>query len=844
DGMKLHPESETCIYENDAMCRAFFGEAYYDGNPIDGCACIETATWDGFSCVQNLEVSINIEPGNFTLTSDGEAIQEIYAWTEDSEGNVYEYPMWIENRVPNPIRGGRLEISSGFEGSSDSYIEASYHAPQINNSEKTEDADVLQDAIYVFANIKGEVKYKVIYATLETMGEDFNVTLQLEKPGLISKTINATFNEGALSGSVYFKNGEKYYDPSGIKITLDGVLPNANATKIHLETYTEDGYFFFENLGDTGEKILDAIELKPDEDSTHYYNKAYEHEGKFKERIKKYGGNSEFINEYMQIANSYYEVLADADYEDANKVVSALKMNAYNMYFLEYYGRKSDESLSNFSTYMSNVIVDTIGFAQGFINLSKGMYEVAGDKNTKLASVIGGWATDKSSDSFYLSKARNIFSGVLRTMREGLQSESKTTQRYMSHLSEFMGGIEQYFFGEGLNFMSLGTGEIRIKFTNYMKRRYLDDVAATVQKHPINFDAIPEDINSNVKRAEQIFINNTNQHDTRNALQYEWDVNTSAVNEFVNVMKPALKIGLSIYLANPVAANEAVDTAGHAFNALKIAASANHTYEWYILYTEDLNALERSLSILNTGKDLTATSYQLPDLQQTNKTFTLVDTANAEAPGMLLSDALYNVALAIEKDDAEALESALKTLDEVRTSDSTNRNSNNEIIEAYLGSLDETQNAKAINLISTNNDFDMESTLMDLRIIALSNDPEKEYLGKFYEEIESFESQEEKIQTQTLELFDQFSDVKAKQNTLGSTKKSDTDSNMFAYTLAIISIVILILGVIISIIVFRKKSITYGLICLAITLILSLGTFGYAAMNYETDPENVQLNYR
>ena len=843
EGMSKHPESENCIYNSDEMCRTIYGEAYYDGNPTDGCGCIDGATWDGYGCILDVTVEIKVEPGDFTLSADGESTQYITAWTEDAEGNVYEYPMWIENRVPNPIRSGRLDVDTGFKNGSDPYVEATYYAPPINSSEKTEDGDVLQDALYIFVDINGEVKYKVIYATLETQGEGFDVTLKFEKPGLVVKTMNSTFDEGALSGSVYFMNEGEYYDPSAVKVTLDGTLPNAAHTEIHLETYTEDGYFFFENLGETGEKIMDKIELNPDQNSTHYYSKAYEHERKFRQRIAKYGGNSNFTDEYMQIADAYYEILADCDFEDAPMAVNALKINAYNMYFLEYYGRKTDESLSNFSEYMGNVIVDTIGFAQGFINLTTGLYESAGGENTKLAQVVGGWASGKAGDSFYTEKARSLFSGVLNAMRQGLQSDSATTRRSMGHLSEFMGGIEAYFFGEGLNFMSFGTGEIRIKFTNYMKRGYLGNVATIVKRNTIDFDNIPTNIDSNVKRAEQIFISNTNKHNTRNELQYEWDVNTSAVNEFVNVMKPAVKIGLSIYLANPAVANEAVDTAGHAFNALKIAASTNHTYEWYMLYSEDLNDLDRSLSILNTGKDLTAQFYELPEIPKLqtiakdNSQWTQI--AKAEAPQMLVSDALYNVALAIERDDEKALQSALSELEEVRNSNTDANTSNNEVIEGYLGSLDKDQNADAIDLLSTNNDFDIESTLMDLRIIALSNDTEKDYLDEFYEGIDSIAAKEEKIQNQTIELFNQFEDVKIQQASSTSSNKSNVDLNAFSYTLAIISIVILIFGIILSIILFKKKGSISGLISLAITLILSIGTFGYAANEYtpESTPE-------
>src|SRR6056297_3148088 len=127
DGMKKHPVSDNCIYESDEMCRAMFGAAYYDGNEIDGCACVEGATWDGMSCVSDLDIVI--DTSDFTLEADGESSKEIKAWVENSNGEVANVPMWIKLQTPNFIRPGELNIISGQEGQGATSVSAIYNAP-------------------------------------------------------------------------------------------------------------------------------------------------------------------------------------------------------------------------------------------------------------------------------------------------------------------------------------------------------------------------------------------------------------------------------------------------------------------------------------------------------------------------------------------------------------------------------------------------------------------------------------------------------------------------------------------------------------------------------------------
>ncbi len=50
EGQILHSETGNCIWSSNTWCERAFGEAYYDGNGVDGCACKEGATWDGSLC--------------------------------------------------------------------------------------------------------------------------------------------------------------------------------------------------------------------------------------------------------------------------------------------------------------------------------------------------------------------------------------------------------------------------------------------------------------------------------------------------------------------------------------------------------------------------------------------------------------------------------------------------------------------------------------------------------------------------------------------------------------------------------------------------------------------------
>ena len=51
EGQVVHPDSGNCIWSSTTWCSIAYGEAVYDGNSIDGCACIEGATWNGSQCV-------------------------------------------------------------------------------------------------------------------------------------------------------------------------------------------------------------------------------------------------------------------------------------------------------------------------------------------------------------------------------------------------------------------------------------------------------------------------------------------------------------------------------------------------------------------------------------------------------------------------------------------------------------------------------------------------------------------------------------------------------------------------------------------------------------------------
>ena len=821
DGQKMHAISENCIYEDDAMCRAHYGESYYDGNEIDGCACLDHATWNGVVCESNLE--IKVDSLQFTLAADGESQKEISAWLEDSNGQKVNIPVWIKLQTPNFINPGNLEIYSGAEGSGENSVSAIYTAPFIENIEKIENADLIQDLIYIFAEVNGELTYKVITATVETLAGDFNVTLKFEKDGLIERTINTTFNEGSLSGSVYFMDESERFDPNGVKVILDGVFPDSEKAEIHMETFSSNGTFFFENLGETGEFILDAMEIQMDEIDYGYYDKFERNKNKAAARVNKFGGNISFLNPYTELAENYAENLSEAKYEDAEDVIDSLKMAAYTAYFVEYYGRKADESLDNFTSYMGNVLVDTIGFVQGMVNFTGGIFESAAGKNAGMSKVVNNWLAKKDNISQLRIMGQKALRTVLNTLRIGLSYTSKSDIRIMNSLQDLIGGIESLYFGETLNVASyLGPSQIKSAFTNYMKRGYLEEMAKSTGKYSIDLNNIPDNVDANIKKAENLFKENTEAHDYRNALQYEWDVDTSAVTEFINALKPGIKVGLSLYLGNPVLANKIVDKANHAFNALKIAASANHSYEWFYLYKADFQFLEKSLAIMNTGQSLAWENNLelIPIIENIEiNNFELIKTANATAPEIKESDILFNIVIAIEANDKKALADNLERLDNVREVNSLERENNMQYINDYAAYLNESENNKAVETLMGNSDLDFASEIMNIRLINLVADPSSENITLFIDEINKLAEIEDQLLKDNLEVYDMVANLdKEDLVQVGS----ESDDILMSDIYMILSFLSLLIGGIVSGIMFKKKGKKAGFISLGITFSIVL----------------------
>jgi len=827
-GQKLHPTSGNCIYEDDAACRARFGEAYYDGNETDGCACIDGAVWDGYVCFLELDFDIKIDPLQFTLSADGESQQEISAWVENENGEKVSVPMWIQIQTPNNIRSGKLNISSGKESNKKNFISATYISPYIENIEKDEDNDIIEDLIYIFAEINGETKYKVIEAILETQGTDFDVSLQFEKDGLVTRTIKTIFNEGALSGSAYFLDEDEEYDPNGVKVILDGTLANAKQDKIHLETFTQNGTFFFENLGKTGELILDPIELTMDENDYSYYDKYYKNKDKFVERVSKYGADVSFLLPYTNIVENYSEYLADAKFDEAQEVIDSLKMSAYTAYFFEFYGRKADESLDNFVNYMSNILVDTISLMQGIVNVTGAVFDAAGDSSSASGQVLAKWLAKKNNVSKLQEIGQKGLKTILNTLRKGLSFQDQESQRVMNAFQDLIGGLESYLFADGLDIWKhLGPKQIKKIFANYMKRGYVSDMAKIAKKYKVNLENIPNNVDKNIKTAENLFIKNTEDHDYRNSLQYEWDVDTSALTEFINVMKPAAKVALSVYLANPVIANDVVDKAGNAFNALKVAASMNHTYEWYALYQKDFEYLEKSLSILNTGKELSYINNLEIPIKTTvleNK-FTLIKTVKAEVMENKISNILSNILLAVQNNDNKSLADNLDKLDKLRENNNILYTDNIDYINQYSSYLNEENNEKAVDTLIANSDLNFISDLIDLYIVNLVLDPSEENIENFSEIIESFVVIENDLTKDNIEVYNLISNLDLEKQNSKVAKNAIEDNSLGIYISDIFLLLFyltLVIGSIVTGIIFKKKGKKAGFISLGITVSLLL----------------------
>ncbi|MBU0981287.1 hypothetical protein KKC94_01200, partial [Patescibacteria group bacterium] len=829
-GQSMHPDTKTCIYNSDASCQAAYGAAYYDGNQYDGCSCNEGATYNQESGLCELPVAshIVVSASTFTIPANGSSTYEFSAWVENDLGEIQEVPMWVSIERPNSIAPGSLQISNGFEGGGDTSVEATYTAPQISMEQKTENVDEIKDQIYVFAMINGERTYKVINAVLSAELNEFQVQLTFEKPGLETYHYNTNFTQGALTGDLHLTDEGEKFPLNGVKISLH-IAPTEENSEINLETYSEDGYFFFENLGETGEDDIGDIEMKLNSGTQKMYDKVYQHYEAFKARTNKYG-SEDFGAKYKYVADDFIKSISAADTENAQMEIDALTQSAYTLFFLEYYSRKADESLINFKSYMQNILKESLGLAQGFVNLTGGLYDAAEGKSGLISNTFTSWMKLNKGDNSYQRIGRNVLYIVIDGLRQGIKYGGESA-RYMAYLKELLGGLEQYMFGEAVNMKEAELEKTMLaRFERYLKYSYLTEVESIVSNYTVSSNSVPQDINSNIKKAEATFTQNTEKHDYRNGLQYEWDVNTSAVNEFINVLKPALKMGLTAYLANPALANELVDAAGHAFNAMKVAAATNHTYEWYVLYREDLWDLNRSLNLLYKGSDL---AWEEPVYTNTfAQTETISPfTANAAAPKITFTDIYYNILTSVENEDADALESALNDLEDLKKADSQSRSLSADLLVENF-TEDSSEQDAYLDALNLNETFDFELDLMDLRLMTLAIDQSEETINAFQASITEFEQKEDELTEKTNQVLSSTAPQKA-------TSKAGQQGDDTTFTIFfILAMLVFVAGLIKAIIYMKNHKLQSALIILggAITLALLLFIIGSLFLPDETTP--------
>ncbi|MBN1494629.1 hypothetical protein JW911_02745 [Candidatus Peregrinibacteria bacterium] len=788
-----------------------------------------------------LSYKIVVNDKEFTVMGDGSSTYDITAHVEDSKGKKAEYPMWIEIRTPNNIRPGTLDINKGIEGYGHMEIDAVYTAPFIEDTEKTEDADEIIDLIYIFATIEGKTQYQVIKAIIKTQAVGFDVVLKLEKEGFETKEVNTSFNKGALSGILFYMDEDDKVYLNGVKVTLDGTLGDAKQTPIHLVNESKNGSYFFDNLAKEGEDTVD-VEMKLSERTKKMLDKNKQHTEAIKKRTGKYEYTGDFPGKHFSdFPTTFIKDIAEADFKKSKQISGALEMSAYGLYFIEYYSRKAEESMNNFEEYFRNTIKDTIGFVNGIWNITTGMFNIAkNDNKGLLAKKFENWVSSSNAGSGQLAAtAKKTFKTIFAAMKKGIQFdiEDKTTE--MGYLAEFLGGLEGVITNEFVNATEkeLTSDKPREdddwilkgvldKVHKYYYRTYLDEISNIAKKFKISYDAVPFDIERNIKKAEETFKGNTREHDRRNELQYEWDVDTAFLTELINVSKPFAKMWLMTHYPDAATVDKAVDVAGHAFNALKAAASMNHTYEWYMLYRRDVKDLNTSLSDLFNGQTVAYNhKNEKKSLLYLNNLPNIASGVVFASPNTKTeSKILADIAKAVEKKDIASVETLLKELDEIRVQNTKSREKNIQEINSNLSGLSQELIEESLDAEALTSSFEVESVLMDLRLLSLAVDQGEENLNYFNEAVSEIAKSEEDLNIKLSKVSEKI----AKGEVV-----YQIEQNVYANLAFYISFVIAGLGLVLCLIFIIKKKRSIGVIVLCCSALLAYLAFSYSVANYK-----------
>ncbi|HNT29394.1 MAG TPA: hypothetical protein PKL83_00400 [bacterium] len=681
---------------------------------------------------------IVVSTGAFELEANGKSTHEIAAHVEDADGKTIQVPMSVALKRPNTIRAGTLKVSKGNEGGSDTSVQATYTAPQINVSEKTEAADQIIDLIYVFATIDGKQVYKVITAKLATQGE--NVRLTVKKAGFQTEELSIAFNKGSLTGTVWIKNLQGEQVPvHDAEITL--IDPNSFGTE--QTTRTSDlGNFVYEQPDRTGEDDL-SIELELDADSNKHYDKGV----RYAEALDDLFASSA-ARDYI---DNYHATLAGATAAEIPQVLEGLKLASYTLYFVEYYNRKAEESLQNFSDYSRNMFKDTASFIAGVYSVVDGLYNAAGgldgEKTKTMGSLMFKFMQYKGDEGPMTAFAKAIL--VMTT--EGIRSLSNNPSYafYIKELQVLFGGLENDLVNRSLDWLDAAALEKAISgyFEDRIRQYYQEKIHTLLAGYRIDRNQLPPDLDARINHAEEMFKSNTERHDDRNAIQYEWDVDTAFATLLVDIGKGTAKAILilksgSFDATRMKAIDDAIDLIGNGYNLLKAAASANHTYEWLVLYLQDMEDMERSLSYLYTGRETVSLFTRDEHTEQNDSgTFAWLGSAHADeaVQAMDMTTLLYNTTEALRNEDEEALESAMTDYRIVYASEyDALENRRADVLDQGMGN--QSLAAESSELASAFADNQFQLALLDAKLFALALDPSTERIDTFMETVNSYDA--------------------------------------------------------------------------------------------------------
>lgn len=755
-GMIREAGADGCSCADDDCCSDYFGESEFAVGSSNGCTCSEGATWDGDSEQCTIEMEIVVEPGDFAIHADGQAEQEITAYVTDANGEKVPTEMWIDLTTPNMINPGELTIYKGVEGKSHTSVQAIYRAPEISRDEKTEQNDEILDLIYVFANINGEKKYTVITATLLTGEADLVVTV--EKEGFKKTTQALTLTKSEISGTVFIMQDDKKMPINDAKIT---VALEAKE-EVSEETMTDkDGEFnlILDREEDKGEESIE-LEMELTGDAKKHFKNGEQY-------MKRAGA---FKSEALDYTKDFKKHIAEADEKEVGNVVQAMRLSAYTLYFIDYYDKKAEETMGNMNEYMGNYFKDTASFVLGLFPLTDAIFDI---KKAAPTRGVAGLLFKGASKLGGKDMKRAFAQRLTRTIASGVYSVGKKYPRLMGELSVVMGAFENQAVNALLGVKIEIDGETDLT-TNTRKQKEIAQLLAQTYSDPfedlykkqlaefigeleVDPDKLPGNLDDNIKRAEQVFKQNTEKHDYRNTLQYDWDVDTALATAIVDVGKGAVTAVLVINTGSidPVrfkAISEAVSKVGNGFNLLKSFATMNHTFEWSMLYFEDKNDMKRSLSLLYTGSESLAWSEPVVRNRTHGFAFRLVPVVLA-APEMMIGDELNNIADAFAVKDETGMESYLASLQALREAFTERIDTE---YDALIASFEDKPEMidQALLTLDSQNELLLQDELMDLQmmLVAASDDPDNADIIR--EKASEFNKKEQEYRRQLSDFYE------------------------------------------------------------------------------------------